>query len=381
MRNMGYVCRNYVHVLDMIFVLLFLVFVIFLNLNMALFEQMLNKYWIALLVVVLWGVGCIDASAGDADPRYRVCVRQCEETGCVGERCFPHCKFSSDGVSVNGPWYMQEPLYLRWKQWDCQSDCRYNCMVDREKEREALGYPPVKYHGKWPFKRVYGIQEPVSVVFSALNLAMHFHGWLSFFILLYYKLPLKQDKKTYYEFSGLWHIYGLLAMNSWFWSAVFHSRDVDLTERLDYSSAVALLGYSLILGILRSFNIRDEAARVMVSAPLLAFVTTHILYLNNYKFDYGWNMIVCVAMGVVQLVIWAVFAGVTRHPSRWKLWVVVVGGALAMLLEIYDFPPYKDLVDAHALWHATTIPLTYLWWSFIRDDAEFRTSHLLKKAK
>ncbi|XP_048330522.1 uncharacterized protein LOC107417966 isoform X2 [Ziziphus jujuba] len=342
---------------------------------------MLNKYWIALLVVVLWGVGCIDASAGDADPRYRVCVRQCEETGCVGERCFPHCKFSSDGVSVNGPWYMQEPLYLRWKQWDCQSDCRYNCMVDREKEREALGYPPVKYHGKWPFKRVYGIQEPVSVVFSALNLAMHFHGWLSFFILLYYKLPLKQDKKTYYEFSGLWHIYGLLAMNSWFWSAVFHSRDVDLTERLDYSSAVALLGYSLILGILRSFNIRDEAARVMVSAPLLAFVTTHILYLNNYKFDYGWNMIVCVAMGVVQLVIWAVFAGVTRHPSRWKLWVVVVGGALAMLLEIYDFPPYKDLVDAHALWHATTIPLTYLWWSFIRDDAEFRTSHLLKKAK
>ena len=62
---------------------------------------------------------------------------------------------------------------------------------------------------------------------------------------------------------------------------------MDLTERLDYSSAVALLGYSLILAILRSFNVRDEATRVMVSAPLLAFVTTHILYLNNYKFDYG----------------------------------------------------------------------------------------------
>lgn len=89
---------------------------------------------------------------------FRACVKQCEETGCVGEKCFPHCKFSSDGVSVNGPWYMQEPFYMRWKQWDCQSDCRYNCMVDREKEREALGHHPVKYHGKWPFKRVYGIQ-------------------------------------------------------------------------------------------------------------------------------------------------------------------------------------------------------------------------------
>jgi len=64
-------------------------------------------------------------------------------------------------------------------------------------------------------------------------------------------------------------------------------RDVDLTERLDYSSAVAILGFSLILAILRTFDIRVEAARVMVSAPILAFVTTHILYINFYKLDYG----------------------------------------------------------------------------------------------
>lgn len=62
---------------------------------------------------------------------------------------------------------------------------------------------------------------------------------------------------------------------------------MDLTEKLDYSSAIALLGYSLILAILRSFNVRVEAARVMVAAPLLAFVTTHILYLNNYEMNYG----------------------------------------------------------------------------------------------
>lgn len=73
-------------------------------------------------------------------------------------------------------------------------------------------------------------------------------------------------------------------------------RDVDLTEKLDYSSAVALLGYSLILAILRSFDVRLEAARVMVAAPLLAFITTHILYLNNYKMDYGMNIIVIVLL-------------------------------------------------------------------------------------
>ncbi|EEF48804.1 conserved hypothetical protein [Ricinus communis] len=192
---------------------------------------------------------------------------------------------------------------------------------------------------------------------------------------------LNKIRKVYYEYATLWHIYGLLSMNSWFWSSVFHSRDVDLTERLDYSSAVALLGYSLILAILRTLNIRVEAKRVMVSAPLIAFVITHISFLNFYKMDYGWNMKVCVVMGVAQLLIWAIWAGVSRHPSRWKLWMVVVGGGLAMLLEIYDFPPYKGFIDAHALWHATTIPLTYIWWSFIRDDAEFRTSSLLKKAK
>jgi hypothetical protein len=60
-----------------------------------------------------------------------------------------------------------------------------------------------------------------------------------------------------------------------------------LTEKLDYSSAVALLGYSLILSLLRTFNVKDEATRVMFAAPILAFVTTHILYLNFYDLDYG----------------------------------------------------------------------------------------------
>ncbi|PNX74809.1 post-GPI attachment to proteins factor 3-like, partial [Trifolium pratense] len=324
----------------------------------------------------------------------RDCIRQCQETGCVGPKCFPHCTFSSDGELVGRPWYMQEPLYLQWKKWGCQSDCRYHCMLDREKENKLLNLGPVKYHeliqccsnfatlsqnniGLFKFRYA----EPASVAFSVLNLAMHFHGWVSFFILVYYKLPLKDEKKAYYEYASLWHIYAFLSLNSWFWSAVFHSRDVDLTEKLDYSSVVVLLGYSLILAILRSFNVRDEATRVMVSAPLIAFVITHVMYINFYKLDYGWNMTVCVVIAVAQLTIWAVWAGVSRHPSCWKLWLVVIAGGLAMLLEIYDFPPYEGLFDAHAIWHAITIPLTYIWWSFIRDDAKFRTAKFLKKDK
>ncbi|XVF12426.1 hypothetical protein REPUB_Repub08aG0117400 [Reevesia pubescens] len=344
-------------------------------------NQMAPCRLILLFFALSFLVPTLDASEGDADPIYKACLEECEKSGCVGERCFQHCKFSSDGKPIDGPWYLQEPLYQKWKQWDCRSDCRYYCMIAREEQREKLGHKPIKYHGKWPFRRVYGIQEPVAVAFSALSLAMQFHGWLSFFILLNYKLPLRPDKRTYYEYTGLWHIYAILAMNFWFWSAVFHSRDVELTEKLDFSSAVALVGFGLILTILQVFDVRDEASRVMVAAPLIAFVTTHILYLNFYKLDYGLNMKVCMAMGVAQLIIWGFWAGVTSHPSRWKVCLYIVGGSLAVLLEIYDFPPYKGFVDAYALWHAASIPLTYICWSFVRDDAEFRTSTLLKKMK
>ncbi|CAL9184633.1 unnamed protein product [Musa hybrid cultivar] len=338
--------------------------------------------WISLLIAFGGLFGALNASAGDADSLYRNCVGQCEKTGDIGDQSIRHCQFQNSDVPLDSSWYMQEPLYLQWKQLNCRSDCRYYCMMQRENQREKLGQHPVKYHGKWPFKRVFIFQEPLSAVLSAFNLLMHFIGWLTFFILLRYKLPVRpQSRRTYYEYSGLWHIYGVLSMNAWFWSAIFHTRDFDLTEKLDYSSAVAVLGYSLILCLLRVFDVKDEASRVMFAAPILAFVTTHILYLNFYEMDYGWNMKVCLLMGVSQLLMWAIWGGVTRHPSRFKLWAVVFGCALATLLEIYDFPPFHGYADAHALWHATTIPLTYLWWSFIKDDAKFRTSALVKKVK
>uniref|UniRef100_A0A0D2ZV76 Post-GPI attachment to proteins factor 3 n=1 Tax=Brassica oleracea var. oleracea TaxID=109376 RepID=A0A0D2ZV76_BRAOL len=195
-------------------------------------------------------------------------------------------------------------------------------------------------------------QDPASVAFSVLNLAMHFHGWLSIFITLYYKLPPKQDKTV---------------------RQVTINTDVDITKTLDYSSAIAILGFSLIVSILRTFDVRVEAARVMVSPPVLAFVTSHIISMFTC-----WNMIVCVAMGVAQIFLWARWAAVSRHPSNWKLWVVVIASCLAMVLEIYDFPLR---MKAHSIWHLATVPLTVLWWSFIRDNVEFRTSSLLKKSK
>lgn len=107
----------------------------------------------------------------------------------------------------------------------------------------------------------------------------------------------------------------------------------------------------------------------------------HSWAIGLYCYFAGLNTKVWTAISVTHLLVWAVWAAVSRHPSRWKLWLVVLGGCISMLLDIYDFPPYRGYVDAHALWHATNIPVTYLWWSFVRDDAEFRTLALLNKVK
>ena len=88
----------------------------------------------------------------------------------------------------------------------------------------------------------------------------------------------------------------------------------------------------------------------------------------------------CVTIAALQLLIWTVWAGYSNHPSRFKLWFVVLLGSLAMLLEIFDFPPIYGYFDAHSIWHAVTIPLTWVWWSFIKDDASFRTKQQLRRA-
>ncbi|KAF2601888.1 hypothetical protein F2Q70_00027224 [Brassica cretica] len=185
-------------------------------------------------------------------------------------------------------------------------------------------------------------------------------------------------------------------------------RDVDITKRLDYSSAIVVLGFSLIVSILRTFDIRVEAARVMVSAPVLALVTTHVLYINFYKLDYGWNMIVCVAMGVAQLFLWGRWAAsfelafqynrfeVNQHPIAEVIPVVLTSGQSASREEVVE-----NIKECRSMQHCAyrstgipkcgpslfenrlkpRIPLTILWWSFIRDYAEFRTSSILKKSK
>lgn len=54
-----------------------------------------------------------------------------------------------------------------------------------------------QFYGKWPFKRFYGIQEPASVLFSYLNLLVHWR------MIKKYRRECRSDSPMY----NVWHIF------------------------------------------------------------------------------------------------------------------------------------------------------------------------------
>ena len=88
------------------------------------------------------------------------------------------------------------------------------------------------------------------------------------------------------------------------------------------------------------------------------------------RFDYDYNVKVCVALGVLQSLAWLAWAFWSGHPYRWRLLGLVGVIHVTVLLEVLDFPPAWGAVDAHAAWHAATPPLAAAWYAFVSADAE-----------
>ena len=53
---------------------------------------------------------------------------------------------------------------------------------------------------------------------------------------------------------------------------------------------------------------------------------------------------------------------------RFRLLAFIFGLNLAMALEVFDFPPFYSLVDAHAIWHLVTPILIPIFYSFVFND-------------
>jgi hypothetical protein len=305
------------------------------------------------------------ASEGDRQFEYHQCLYSCIEQG---------------RAAACGP--KAVPAELTITKWSCSDDCIYLCMWEVEKQRlraSPSSYKPLKYHGKWPFRRVAGIQEICSVVFSLLNLLAHLMGLAR---LVGHRidenmLTLTGTKSK--SMTLLWICYSVTHIFAWTASCVFHSRDTWLTERFDYCCADAVVALGFICATSRllahpGLGIPQHVAvhlRSLVSLLTLMALGYHIHYMLMVKFDYGLNMLRCIALGALTSlvwIIWLVLIWKQGHPSAGNLAYFLVLAYAALLFEVLDCPPLAQLLDAHSMWHLSTIPLTFLFYRFIIVD-------------
>ncbi|KAL3831734.1 hypothetical protein ACJMK2_023450 [Sinanodonta woodiana] len=261
---------------------------------------------------------------------------------------------------------IMEPSSLHLIKWNCKDECHYQCMWTTVEAFQKDGTPIPQFFGKWPFIRLFGIQEPASTFFSILN-------GLSHLMIFRYRSLVRSTTPLYY----VWHGMALLAGNAWFWSTIFHSKDTVFTEMMDYFCAFSIILYNVFILCCRIFGTDIWWKPLCLGLLLLCLFVQHTFYMALVKFDYGYNMQVNVVIGLINLLGWLAWCLCNRKKTYiWKCVVSILSINLLLMLEVLDFPPLWWIFDAHSLWHAGTAPLALLWYSFVIDDGLYLMSNI-----
>ena len=208
------------------------------------------------------------------------------------------------------------------------------------------------------------MQEPFSVLFSLGNLAAHVRGLR----LVEKHIPASYTLRPFYI------VLARVGIMAWVFSSVFHTRDFQATEELDYFAAGATVLYGTYYTPVRIFRLDRPSPRrrsVLRAWTLLcaALYAAHVFYLKAVRWDYTYNMAANVVVGIVQNILWSWFS-VTAYRRDGRLWSIVPGVVVAwvtfaMSMELFDFPPWLGCIDAHSLWHLLTIGPTLLWYKYV----------------
>uniref|UniRef100_A0A2I3HUZ4 Post-GPI attachment to proteins factor 3 n=1 Tax=Nomascus leucogenys TaxID=61853 RepID=A0A2I3HUZ4_NOMLE len=288
----------------------------------------------ARLVLLAGAAALASGSQGDREPVYRDCVLQCEEQNCSG--------------GALNHFRSRQPIYMSLAGWTCRDDCKYECMWVTVGLYLQEGHKVPQFHGKWPFSRFLFFQEPASAVASFLN------GLASLVMLCRYR--------TFVPAS----------------SPMYHTC-VAFAWKMDYFCASTVILHSIYLCCVRTVGLQHPAVVSAFRALLLLMLTVHVSYLSLIRFDYGYNLVANVAIGLVNVVWWLAWClwNQRRLPHVRKCVAVVLLLQGLSLLELLDFPPLFWVLDAHAIWHISTIPVHVLFFSFLEDDSLY----LLKESE
>lgn len=327
------------------------------------------KFFFPTIFVITQLIVSILGSIGDRSQIFNDCLNYCRGLNC-SVRSYIDKSDARNEVTrlVKTPFELNQPFYLKLLGWGCLDECKYNCMwetVDIFENTYKLDVP--QFYGKWPFIRVFGIQEPVSAIASILNLIVH--------LAMIKKLRKNLSKNSPFKF--IWYFFGSVSINAWVWSTLFHTRDTPFTERMDYFSAFALILVQFNSFFIRYFKL-NKAKRsskfIMFSIPFITFLfyLYHINYLSSVSFDYGYNMKMNVLIGALNSICWVLWCidKYFRKKERyvWKCALSVFLFDVLMLFEVFDFSPLFWAIDSHALWHLSTVVIPYFWYEFLIDD-------------
>lgn len=333
--------------------------------------------------------------------------------------------------------------------------------LDLDLDQVLEGLPrghQVQFHGKWPFHRldlsswpfplylvdwfVPRAQEPLSVAFSILNLIAHYRG----FVQLSHLSRSSQRGRTEGGGGGgsrtvegralarVYLVYALTGLNAWASSAIFHTRDTNQTEKLDYFGAGLTTWCGLWICITRILGWYHDDARS--SSPTegtgpvargagggtggqrrrlggkrkrlltIAFVSlylAHVAYLSLRRngFDYSYNMKANVIASLATIALWLYWMfGIQstlptpsnfsrrqlsaypsararfRAPHHLDPLVPLLALPVLSVLEVFDFAPVgfgtgARLLDSHALWHLSTVWVVRRWYDFLTRDVRW----------
>ncbi|KAG5896514.1 hypothetical protein JTB14_020487 [Gonioctena quinquepunctata] len=299
-------------------------------------------------------------SAGDQSPYYQRCLERCHILNCTEDTL----GFKND----------QRSIILHLTQWTCDDDCKYDCMWKTVEAFHDRKWRTPQFHGKWPFVRILGMQEPASVLFSLLNGCIHIK------MLHKFRVEVRPDSPL----TWLWHAFSVVSVHAWFWSAVFHFRDFLLTEILDYACAFSMILMNCYVMAVRLLHDKvPRFALVTITIFFIAFLVSHVGYLSSGLIDYGYNMELNIIIGTFTAICWFGWCFYNRLHQQyvWKCAVYVAMTGIVIILEIVDRPPFFNIIDYHSLWHLSTAPLVFFIYSFAIDDSKYLREKELERAE
>lgn len=142
-----------------------------------------------------------------------------------------------------------------------------------------------------------------------------------------------------------------------------------------------------MLIILRVTRNKRNKIFIVITCGYVSVLYTHLSHLWSGRINYGYNMMLNVAIGKFHIIIvyrkincivnkaesfmipglmtvaitmlWWYFNRIKLPYAYLISWFNILT-ILVTVLELADFPPIFWIFDAHSLWHASTVPLTIL---------------------